>query len=230
MNCKVADIVKGVRVILDYNQQEDTLEGFGTDTINLDELINEQIVPGAKQILLTAPKEYIDWDNAEEPTLTYDENLRAITFDLPERFLRLGVAKLDNWKVPVHDYIGADSMEYLMQLSPFAGVRASELKPVLAIVEGLNMDTTSGVVQMFGANEDSRVECFLYANEPYIAGGELYYVSIKLYYPTLYMIASFVAESLKDTQKSETLRKMAINLMTNAEALEQVKRNAVQEQ
>lgn len=212
---KVENILNDVRVVLDHNDVTIPLEGIDndTDTRTINEIIERQIIAAARQVVLTAPRKLVEWQSMPTDDAEGHESDHYISVSLPSDFLRFGSAKLSNWKRAINYFVTLSDDEYEKQWSRFAGVRATETRPVCAIVEGYD---GGNEVQLFCYKYNSTIQVLTYAGMPVIADGELSLAQV-LYEPMVYTLAALVAEVLKDNEKSNQLMMIAKNMLTSAE-------------
>ena len=59
---ELSKIITDVRIALDYNESQSGIEGLGSpDQLNLDDIIENQVEAAARLVMLSAPRDYINW-------------------------------------------------------------------------------------------------------------------------------------------------------------------------
>lgn len=164
MNYAVQDIVEHVRIVLDQNRREDEPLVRDIDTLELDDIIRKHIVTAATGILKSAPLWEIDTSEAiptEHATTMTTVGGVAVCIPLPTDWLRLSVAKLADWEVPVRNVMPDDSDAYKAVHSAFKGIRPSVRRPLAVLGDG--------ELLLFGSAESKpEIEKARYVAIPYI--------------------------------------------------------------
>ena len=132
MNLKVKDICEQVRITLDQNQVETGVIAGDEDTLELNDIIEQKILQAAQQILMEAPLTWIDTTTQFGTTLPTGQD-GVIRIKCPEDFLRLSIAKVSDWKIPVRVPVTDLDDEYKTVQSTFAGIRPNRTRPMVAI-------------------------------------------------------------------------------------------------
>lgn len=204
------NILPDVRIILDRNEVTTDIDGLvaDVDTLSLDDIIERMIIPAATQVQLIAPKEYVDWTNITDCTISSDDNMVTVT--LGDTFLRFGRAKLASWSHSVSEFVTTDSKEYKRQWFDVSGLKANSRRPLVALVEAAD----GKYLQLFGDVEDTAtIEYCTVAYIPTYTDSTLTLGDV-LYEPFTHCCAAYVAEALKDTNKSNNLMQICKNLLS----------------
>lgn len=154
MNYPVADIVEQVKIILDQNQQENSIIDSEDNTLELDEVIRQKILHAARLLLETSdvsvlgqgktcyvvnddPKwsqlgteDYVEIRESE--TQEPRGELSVWEIDAPPDYLRLLSLRMSDWKRGVHATIPFESAEYSQLQSSFVGITGNPERPVVA--------------------------------------------------------------------------------------------------
>lgn len=151
---EVADIVRDVRVILDQNQQEESIIDSDDNTLELDAIIYQKILHAARLLLDTSdvsvlgqgktcyvvsddPRwSQLDSENFveihESETQEPRGELCVWEIDVPPDYLRLLSLRMSDWKRGVHTAIPFESAEYSQLQSSFVGITGNPERPVVA--------------------------------------------------------------------------------------------------
>lgn len=225
----IDDVIKRVRVILDHNDEVDAVVD-DDNTLKLDEIIREHIEEGARMVLMQCAGELVPWKEIAKDTLLAHKELKyegKNVYVLPQDMVRFGSVLLKNWKVPVTETAAPGSAEHLAQLSEFAGIRASNTRPVAVMVPSMHY-TSDGTYPNF--DDCMMLECYgecgtgaevagnslvslIVAAAPKIGEDGTIQIGARLEEATMNMIAALSAETLKDTEKLNTLRGVALQMM-----------------
>ena len=181
MKYTIDDIMKDVRARLGYNPDNlPLIEADDIETLRLDDIIRQQIVPAAQKVLLMAPPHLIDTAKPLRGALAWREQEgRGMAYLLlPADFLRLLSVRMTDWQRPAHIITETDPL-YALQASPFQGVRGNPDRPVAVVVrypEGLVLElytSTAGV--------GTTLQRALYVPHPYITPDHLIDLPAALY-------------------------------------------------
>lgn len=134
--CKVSELVKAVRALLDEGDGKELNSLDDTETLRLDEIIRSRLIESTRHTLATAPLSMIGAGLEFGETIHWykQEGHGAGYVLLPKDFLRLVTFQMSDWMKEVHDPIAVTSQEYLLQRSRFSGVRGCPERPVTAII------------------------------------------------------------------------------------------------
>ena len=202
MKYYISDILKSVRVTLDQNQEE-TILLEDADTLQLDALIREKIEECALWVNEHAALEQITEVKEVESTDGADER-GELTIVLPDDWLRLKVAKMQDWKVPVRIAVSDVSDVALMRWSDYKGIRPTPLRPMAVETEIAD----GRALVLCGSEEDAEFEYIRYVPIPKIAeesGTEAEYLDFteQLYASLVNRIASVVAVTWQDQRAKD---------------------------
>lgn len=221
MQYPVADIVEQVKIILDQNQQENSIISSEDNTLELNTIIRQKILHAARLLLETSDVSAIDCGktsslNLEEMDGVSWGELSAWKALLPSDYLRLLTLKMSDWKRGVHATIPVESAEYSQLKSGFIGITGNPERPVVA--EGQHIGTLDNAVVQWRELEaytSATGECdeFRYCAIPkyYTPQGQTAdYLDFpeKLYRHLLYQTGSFVAATYKDSGLAQLLMNM----------------------
>lgn len=209
-------IIGRVRNILDQNTDTDSMSVFGdAETLELDEVIIEQVCAGARLIELAAPigmlgKGY-PGQNSVVGVSSRDSHIGI--YGLPANFLREVYFKMYYWEVGITSFSDVGSKDYFMLHSRNADIVLSSLRPVAILVpssvSGANRQYN---IEVYRTRKEDNIEDFSFITEPSISKASTVSLCDKLEEPILYAIASLVANSFGAVQQS-------MNLMSTAKAL-----------
>lgn len=219
MKIAVADIVRQVRVILDQNQEENSIISAEDNTLELDEVISQKIIHAARLLLETSDVSVIDCGKSSSLTLEEIEGvgwgeLSAWKAALPSDYLRLLTLKMSDWKRGVHGTISVESADYAQLQSSSIGITGNPIRPVVA--EGQHIGTVNDTLTEWRELEiytSATGECdeFRYCPipRPYTEGNVDYLdFPEKLYRHLLYQAGSLVAATYKDSALAQLLMNM----------------------
>lgn len=220
MQYPVADIVEDVKILLDQNQDENTIIAQEDNTLELVDIISQKILHAARLLLETSDVSVIDCGktsslNLEEIDGVSWGELSAWKALLPSDYLRLLTLKMSDWKRGVHATIPVESAEYSQLQSFSIGITGNPMRPVVA--EGQHIGLDDAVVQWreleIYTSATGECEEFRYCPIPiyYTPTGETAdYLDFpeKLYRHLLYQTGSFVAATYKDTALAQLLMNM----------------------
>ena len=211
-----------VRNILDQNMTTDGMVGFGdADTLELDEVIDEQVCAGARLIELAAPIEMLGKGFPGKSNVSIIKCGPPINlYGLPSNFLREVYFKMSTWEVGITSFSDVGSKDYFMLHSSNAGLVLSSRRPVAILVPSSSHQYN---LEVYAIDGKSLLEEFLFIPEPSISKANTVSLCDKLEKPVLYAIASLVANSFGAVQQS-------MNLMSTAKALAGISEPAQQVQ
>lgn len=202
-----SDILRAVRVAMDYDPQNEQLASIGdTETLEIDTMIADAAPRALLQVLLRAPLSMLGSSCKSYPapipfrwlTETADAPY-GCAIDLPDDFVRLRVVRMGDWKHGVSDVITPDDVHYALQFSSSPGLRGNPDRPVVALVSSASGNT----LELFGSRSRR------------VPVSELSYVPLprwekdmlamdeRLHASFVMMCASLVAASLGDYDKSK---------------------------
>lgn len=163
MKYYISDILEAVRVTLDQNQEE-TILLEDADTLQLNTLIREKIEECALWVnehaaleQITEVKEVVSSDGADDRG--------ELTILLPGDWLRLKVAKMQDWKIPVRIAVSDVSDVALMRWSDYKGIRPTTLRPMAVETEIAD----GRALVLCGSEENAKLEYARYVPIPKIA-------------------------------------------------------------
>lgn len=146
------DLAKQVRVILDRNMASDQLlADDDVDTLTQDEIITACLVPSIRFIECNAPSYLLDggdvYNTFDAANIAWKESegngMGDIT--LPSDFMRLLTFQMSDWERPGKIITETDP-EYVLQSSPYRGIKGNPIRPIVAIVnysDGLHLELYS---------------------------------------------------------------------------------------
>lgn len=213
---KVLDIVEQVRIQLDYNHTVLPIDVPMEDTLDIDTVIRQQMIPASRLVMLSAPKEHIDWENiAPAATCQWDNDLGLLTVLLPRNMLMLSAVKMKCWRRPVLRLTDIDSAKYQSTMTEFKSLRPTVQRPITSLIQQPDGPT----LELWGCTSRDP-DYILLRRAPHIEekteDGKTYEiidVPAILQAPYVYMTAALTAESLKDTQKAQTLISLAQGML-----------------
>lgn len=221
-------IIGRVRNILDQNMDTDSMSGFGdAETLELDEVITEQICAGAQMVELAAPHEMlgngVDFRSSIGKIQVASDGMYFIP--LPKDFLRIVYFRMNDWNVGIEDFHRIGSAEYYRNHSRYRSVSSSPYRPIAVLLPRDTGDGKMAVeVRSTGLVADGKlaVNNGMYIPKPTITENGVKLCS-KLEDPIMYAIASLVANSFGAVQQS-------VNLMSTARALAGITNQQPQQQ
>jgi hypothetical protein len=216
MQYPVADIVEQVKIILDQNQQENSIIDTEDNTLELDEVIRQKILHAARLLLETSDVSVIDCGKTSSLELTEIDGsgwgeLSAWEATLPNDYLRLLTLKMSDWKRGVHATIPVESAEYSQLQSGFIGITGNPERPVVA--EGQHIGTVNNTLTEWRGLEvytSATGECseFRYCPIPKFDQDDCLEFPEKLMRHLIYQTGSFVAATYKDSALAQLLMNM----------------------
>lgn len=140
----VEQLVAEAKVAIDENVSSEELASLhDLDTLTLDEILESKIEDAARLVHDGAAHELLD--GGEQIPLAESVGLSMVNLitkpewlpedarelPLPEDFLRLVVLQMSDWRTGVTDAVTEDNPAYMMQGSPYAGIRGNKQRPVV---------------------------------------------------------------------------------------------------
>lgn len=166
---QVSDLVRDIRVLLDYNEEDEQLVQYGDgDSLSISTLIESKIAEAARQVYLSAPLSLLP-PTQLTGSITWEQRAHpGGRIVLPADFMKLLSFRMSDWEQTVHEAIGVDDALYEQQGSRFAGVRGNPQRPVCAIVPD-----GGGLALEFYAcqNAEATISTALYAAYPGMENG-----------------------------------------------------------
>ena len=170
-----------VRARLGYNPDNQPLiEADDIETLRLDDIIRQHIIPAAQKVLMTAPPHLIDTAKPLQGALAWQEQegVGMAYMLLPPDFLRLLSVRMTDWRRPAC-IITENAPLYALQASLFQGVRGNPDRPVAVVVrypEGLVLELYSSA-----AGEGTTLQRALYVPCPHFTPDHLIDLPAALY-------------------------------------------------
>ena len=208
----VSDALKDVRVCLDENDVQSTLEALMTEnTLMLDDIIKSKIGDAVNAVSMSAPvellgngKEFADHYYVEGDEVEGAE-LKALSIVKPADYLRLIRAKMPDWDYEVSDTISVKSAEYRQQKSRFAGLRGNPQRPVVA--------DTGTSIELFTSYYD-KVQTLDYVPRVDAVTDTFEISSKALSRAIVYQIAGLTCATLKEADHAQTLFALAEGVLS----------------
>lgn len=203
---KIADIMRDVRVALDYNNSSEQLvEDGDIDTLSLDELIRSKVVEAVRRVHLDAPTYLLESGHSIGDELYWGENGSGWVL-LPDDFLRLVMFRMSDWERAVYAAISTSDSEYAKQSSRFRGIRGTRQKPVCVIA----VRPEGRVLEFYSSKDESaQVAQGVYIPEPYIDAYGGIDISPRCYRGVVYMSAALVSTATGDGNKATALAELS---------------------
>lgn len=215
----LSSVIADVRTILDMNDvTEQLVAGGDEDTLEMDRMIEDGIIPAARHLESSAPYYMLNggvqYAASSLTSTTLENGLISGSVLLPDDFLRLVSFKMADWRYTVHDPITPQDPQYHVQGSRF-GVKGNPQRPVVAVAGG-----TFGLELQFWASTTAVISEFRYVPYPYIGevteNGEavlkVFAIPPKLINAIEYYTASLVCKNLGDRDKAASLEAEAYKL------------------
>ena len=205
MRYSVDDIVRRVRVLLDYDRDSDALIALDDATaLSIEGIIRSKIEEASRRVLLVSPAELIDTAKPIESGVSWrgEPGYGMGLLLLPDNFLRLISVQLSDWKRPAQIITESDPL-YKWQSSPCAGVRGNPDRPVAAVVrypEGMAVELYSS----HGGAGVTLTRC-LYVAEPKIDYDNMIDLPHLLLDAVVRVIGGLTCETLGDIERSNRL-------------------------
>lgn len=203
----VDDIIKDVRITLDFNSNSDTLAEFGdTDTLSINEIIKSKIAEAIKIIHSIAPVHLLDGGHIFGNAIYWSDMESGWTL-LPDDFLRFVVFQMSDWSRAVYHAIETSDPQYELQSAPYKGLRGTSNNPVCAIA----IRHEGRVLEFYSCKDkNATVKKALYIPYPKIdSNHSSIEICEKCYKAVIYAIASLVLNVFGDTEKSNIYNELA---------------------
>lgn len=202
MEYNLADIVGDIKVALDLNMDSTPLTDLGdVDTLSLDDIIESKVVDAVRTVESTAPTHLLDNGKDIGGTVVWNSDKSSGYIMLPDDFMRLVSFKMSDWHRALFAAITPESPEYALQYSPFPGLRGNPQKPVCALV----MHSKGMALEFFSCKDDEQtVAQAQYIGMPGLKDGKIG-ICPKCYRAVVYMAASLVAATVKDSDKAAAM-------------------------
>lgn len=191
-------ILRDVRVVIDQDKVSNQLQRMGDiETLSLNDIIQSKILDGVAFVHREAPVHYLDGGVHFGDTVHWEEMESGWTL-LPANFMRLMVFMMSDWERPVFSAIDTQDKAYALQRSRFKGLRGTPQKPICAIVNRPEGKT----LEFFSCKSDKAfVRKAIYLPYPVFEDDGVV-ITERCYPASVYAIASFVCETLDDTERS----------------------------
>lgn len=227
----IMDIKRRVRSIIDQNMEDGQLSAnMDVDTLELDDVIQENIVPGIRMVEIGAA--FMLLGNGKD----FSEGLVGRTdphvddcmvFNLPKDYLRLVYFCMSSWRVGVSRTISVQDPRYAMQRGTVGMARGCAERPVVAEAyskEGLTLEA-------YGCNSDDTVLVAQYIPEPAITESDQVEFPHRLEEASLYAIAALTCTSFGDVGRAQIFMATARQLGSiHIDSSEQVEQNNTSDQ
>lgn len=227
----IMDIKRRVRSIIDQNMEDGQLSAnMDVDTLELDDVIQENIVPGIRMVetgaafmLLGNGKDFSEGLAGRTDPLVDD----CMVFNLPKDYLRLVYFRMSSWRVGVSRTISVQDPRYAMQRGTVGMARGCAERPVVAEAyskEGLTLEA-------YGCNSDDTVLVAQYIPEPAINESDQVVFPHRLEEASLYAIAALTCTSFGDVGRAQIFMATARQLGSiHIDSSEQVEQNNTSDQ
>lgn len=222
----IMDIKRRVRSIIDQNMEDGQLSAnMDVDTLELDDVIQENIVPGIRMVeigaafmLLGNGKDFSEGLVGKPDPLVND----CMVFKMPKDYLRLVYFCMSSWRVGVSRTISVQDPRYAMQRGTVGMARGCAERPVVAEAyrkEGLTLEA-------YGCNSDDTVLVAQYIPEPAIKESDQVEFPHRLEEASLYAIAALTCTSFGDVGRAQIFMATARQLGNiHIDSPEQVEQN-----
>jgi hypothetical protein len=187
----LSTILHDVRVILDQNAEGYDVAGVGEYTLEMDDVIRQQIIPAVQWAHMNAPLGRLHGANMSA-------TVSGGKVALPADFMRLVSLKLANWQRAVNTFITEDDPQVSVILSDYAGLRPTANKPVVVFRE------EGGTSYLMPYPADAGAVTASYIPRPQITGsGDAQAVDIEpaVYQAFLYYLAHLVKLTYNEDNK-----------------------------
>lgn len=210
---ELTDLVKRVKNVIDQNMESDGMEAFGdVDTLSLEQVIEENILPAAQLIEMNASSEMIgECENITGNLDTYSSlftgKYKCKGIKLPSDFMRFVAFRLSDWRKVVTEAIDESHPMYAMQRSTVEAVRGNPQKPVVVIVHsdsGLTLEAYTSVI-------GSSIALAKYIPKPSVNNGRVKLCPL-LVDAIVYAAAYLVANSYNAITQAQVFLNTAKNL------------------
>lgn len=139
INLQLYKIEDFVRARLDEVSHGNDAGFIDADTLNISRAIESCALTVMRNIHLAAPNVLLDgvvFAPKTIRTITQENEVCGIRFNLPDNFLRLVSVKVAQWDRPTQTLVAEDSVEYRKQKNKY--LRGTRHNPVAAIVHAVN--------------------------------------------------------------------------------------------
>lgn len=214
MDYLVDRIVRDVRLALEHDAGDDDLLAYGdTDASSLEAVIISKAADGARIVAGVAPHHLLDAGVDFTGGMAWDDGVGqgAGYVILPDDFLRLVSFRMSDWQRPVTEPIVATDPAYLLQSSPYKGLRGCPERPVCAIVQrpvGLVLEFYSSYTP------EAYIKQARYIPMPHISDDSTIGICQKCYRPTIMQIAALTAYALGAEVQGDRMSKLTQDLLT----------------
>lgn len=222
----IMDIKRRVRSIIDQNMEDGQLSAnMDVDTLELDDVIQENIVPGIRMVeigaafmLLGKGKDFSE-GLVGKPDPKVDD---CMVFPMPKDYLRLVYFCMSSWRVGVSRTISVQDPRYAMQRGTVGMARGCAERPVVAEAyskEGLTLEA-------YGCKSNDTVLVAQYIPEPAINESDQVVFPHRLEEASLYAIAALTCTSFGDVGRAQIFMATARQLGNiHIDSPEQVEQN-----
>lgn len=235
---KIDEIAKDVWMLIDENEDNEKLITDTDEVANDTQAITEAMVLQSVDFVhMMAPVWRVS-DIAVSSKIGLTDYKKGKAGQVPADFLKMVSAEASDWPYRVYLPIDQNSDEYEMQASPFAGIRGSAEKPVVAIVPGVlpvtggnsqetedeeteeddteTVTETSGLIIEAYTTNDTKLTLQYIKKAAEEAGGVT--IADKCYVAVLNMIAKYYMINVGDTARAQYYESVAaeqLGLSTN---------------
>lgn len=204
----VSELVKGVKVLLDRNQESaGLLTPTDSDTLSQGELIQSKIVDAARIILKDSPASMLDGKTFDGLNTAWAETNGAYvgTVYLPSDMIRLLNVKASDWNRSA-EIITEEDDAYKIQCSRF-GVRGNPERPIAALIH----NSGNRYLELFTSKSNTATVSLTYVGMPFISEGNID-LPETLKDSIVYMAGYLTCISLGDTDTASGLLGVARKL------------------
>ena len=203
---KLDDIVRDVKVSIDENLQNGTLEGIGdVDTLTLDEIIRSKVTEAVDEVQMSAPYDMLEQGHNFGEEVYWGEKESGWVM-LPMDFMRLVVFEMDDWERPVYDAISTTDIAYARQKSRWKGIRGTAQRPVCAIA----VRPEGKVLEFYSSKStDADVSRAVYIPYARIDLGGGVDISKRCYRAVVYTVAANALVTMGEAEKAGVFKGMA---------------------
>lgn len=206
MEYKVEDMKADIRTAIDENRRSESLVLDGdTDTLSLDDVIEQKIGDAIKAVEMSAPARLLEGVSFAECKNTINQDLSGYV-TLPEDFMRLVAFKMSDWETGVYNAIAPSDAAYMYQKSRW-GIGGNWERPVCAVVpsgDSLKLEYYRS------RTTDAGIETALYRPYPAIKNGKTD-VSEHLYKASVYMAAALTLMTYGDEAAAKMMTEQSNN-------------------
>lgn len=207
MEVEVDKLIEDVRVAIDLNRRNDSLEEEGDpETLETDEIIRGCICESIDQVHLDAPVWMLESQNL--PTDFQLDGKGCGKMTLPSDFLRLVAFKMSDWGKAVFEVFLPGELGYEKQQSRWKGIYGNPQDPALTVEPGV-----SGLIlKSYSSSSSGALEYALYVPMARIESGKVK-ISQKCYKAAVNHIGALVLATLGENN-SQTLMEMRNSILT----------------